>query len=313
MLKLSVLKLQSETLSNARLTIGCILQLRTHSDSKVDNRQQQIMARGLPKKKLIPGVKHIVLVASGKGGVGKSTTAVNLATALAETKPSLQVGLLDADVFGPSVPLMMNLSGEPLLTSENLMVPLVNYGVKSMSMGYLVSQESAVMWRGLMVMQAVNKLMFEVDWGPTDVLVVDTPPGTGDTHLSLVQNLVVSGALVVTTPQQMALQVTRRGVTMFRKLEVPIIGVVQNMGSVVCTNCSHKNELFGPEIKKFAQDLDIEVVQDIPLHPDISHCGDEGKPVVVSHPSSPIASSYRDLAHRVRHFLKLESSMEDKV
>uniref|UniRef100_A0A1B6KMF2 Iron-sulfur protein NUBPL n=2 Tax=Graphocephala atropunctata TaxID=36148 RepID=A0A1B6KMF2_9HEMI len=290
MMRLNSIKFKAESFWKTKYNIGCIEHLRRHSDSQ-DNRQQKIMARGLPKKKQIPGVKHIVLVASGKGGVGKSTTAVNLAAALAEMKPSLQVGLLDADVFGPSVPLMMNLSGEPLLTSDNLMIPLVNYGVKSMSMGYLVSQESAVMWRGLMVMQAVNKLMFEVDWGPTDVLVVDTPPGTGDTHLSLVQNLVVSGALVVTTPQQMALQVTRRGVTMFRKLQVPLVGIVQNMGSVVCSNCSHRNELFGPAIRKFAKELDIEVVQDIPLHPDISTCGDEGKPVVISHPSSPIVSN----------------------
>ncbi|XP_054272109.1 iron-sulfur protein NUBPL isoform X2 [Macrosteles quadrilineatus] len=298
-------------LSAHNVCIKELLRRRFANQSSISKHQQQIMSKGLPPKRNIPYVKHIVLVSSGKGGVGKSTTAVNMATALADIQPSLRVGLLDADVFGPSVPLMMNLSGKPLINAEKKMIPMVNYGVKCISMGFLVEQEAAMMWRGLMVMKAVNQLMFEVDWGPTDVLVVDTPPGTGDTHLSLIQNLNISGGLVVTTPQQLATQVAGRGVTMFRKLGVPIIGVVQNMGTVICSNCKHKNELFGPAINKFAKDLDIDVVQDIPLDPIISTSGDQGTPVVISHPDSLVASSFRNLATTVAKFLKIGDFTKD--
>ncbi|KAL1132025.1 hypothetical protein AAG570_011635 [Ranatra chinensis] len=214
-----------------------------------------MMAKGLPQKKPIAGVKDVILVASGKGGVGKSTVSANLATALATLDPSFSVGLLDADVFGPSIPYMMNLSGEPLLTDDNKMIPLVNYNVKCMSMGFLIEEKSAVVWRGLMVMGALERLLRQVDWGTLDCLVVDSPPGTGDTLLSLIQNIPISGVVMVSTPERLALQVVRRGATMLQKLSVPIIGIVQNMSVVECPRCSHQISIFGDGTKKIADEL----------------------------------------------------------
>ncbi|RZF47353.1 hypothetical protein LSTR_LSTR012857 [Laodelphax striatellus] len=278
------------------------------TDVAEEKRRAALMARNLPKQKPIPGVKHILLIASGKGGVGKSTTAVNLATALASIKPSLNIGLLDADVYGPSIPLMMNLNESPYLTEDDLMIPLTNYGLKCMSMGFLVTEKSAVMWRGLMVMSALDKLLRKVQWGDLDCLVVDTPPGTGDTHLSLVQNLPLSGVVLVTTPQQAALQVVRRGVTMFEKLGVPIAGIVQNMSSVKCTNCSSTISLFGDGTKKMADDLGIDFLEDIILDPKIAECSDSGVPIVVSNPESLQSAAYLRLAGKVAEFLKNQQS-----
>lgn len=203
------------------------------------------MAKGLPKQRPIAGVKQILLVASGKGGVGKSTTSVNLATAMKTLEPDKLVGLLDADVFGPTIPLMMNLHQLPLINDDGLMEPLVNYGVKCMSMGFLVSETSPVIWRGLMVMSALDKLIRQVAWGPLDYLIIDTPPGTGDTLLSLIQNIQVSGVLLVTTPQRAATEVAMRGGKMFQKLNVPVAGLVENMSSISCPKCHHDVPLFG--------------------------------------------------------------------
>ncbi|KAK9719025.1 NUBPL iron-transfer P-loop NTPase [Popillia japonica] len=180
---------------------------QTPPKSELEKRQAQMMARSLPKIKSIPGVQNIILISSGKGGVGKSTTAVNLAVALKLVNPDKNIGLLDADVFGPSVPLMMNLNDTPLLNNDNLMIPLENYGIKCMSMGFLIAEDAALIWRGLMVMQALDRLMRQVAWGNIDYLIVDTPPGTGDTHLSLVQNLPIKGVILVTTPQTAAVDV----------------------------------------------------------------------------------------------------------
>eukprot|EP00731_Ephydatia_muelleri_P036811 Em0329g2a len=187
------------------------------------------MRRGLPKKWPIAGVSHVVVVASAKGGVGKSTTAVNLALGMTSVNKGLSVGLLDADIFGPSIPRMMNLSGQPELSKQDRMIPLVNYGIKCMSMGFLVEEKVAIVWRGLMVMSAIQKLLRQVDWGSLDVLVVDMPPGTGDTQLTISQQIPISGSVIVSTPQDVALLDARRGVEMFRKVDVPVLGVVQNM------------------------------------------------------------------------------------
>ncbi|XP_058791754.1 iron-sulfur protein NUBPL isoform X2 [Phymastichus coffea] len=222
---------------------------------ELKDKQKEMMARNLPKQKPIPGVKQILIVASGKGGVGKSTTSVNLAVALKVIEPSKNVGLLDADIFGPSVPLMMNLHESPMLNKDNLMEPLINYGIKCMSMGFLIDKKSPVVWRGLMVMSALDRLLRQVAWGPLDYLIIDTPPGTGDTHLSLVQNLPIAGTLLVTTPQKAAIEVTRRGAEMYNKVNVPLAGIVSNMTAVTCPNCKTEVPLSKNETDKLAKEL----------------------------------------------------------
>ncbi|XP_066550610.1 iron-sulfur cluster transfer protein NUBPL [Amia ocellicauda] len=263
-------------------------------------KQKQHMARGLPKQKPIPGVKQVVVVASGKGGVGKSTTAVNLALGIAANDPSKVVGLLDADVYGPSIPKLMNLRGNPELTDKNLMRPLVNYGIPCMSMGFLVDETAPIVWRGLMVMSAIEKLLRQVEWGPVDYLVVDMPPGTGDVQLSITQNVPIAGAVIVSTPQDIALLDARRGAEMFRKVHVPVLGFVQNMSVFQCPNCQHQSHIFGTDgARELARSLGVEVLGDIPLHMSIRETSDTGQPVVVSSPGSPEAGAYLRVAAEV--------------
>ncbi|XP_026323361.1 iron-sulfur protein NUBPL [Hyposmocoma kahamanoa] len=290
--------------SNVNINVPCSYFVRqNHDKADLNEHRAKVMGRGLPVKKPLPGVKSIVLVASGKGGVGKTTTAVNLACAMKVIEPDKEIGLLDADVFGPSVPLMMNISGEPMLNDDNLIEPLLNYGVKCMSMGLLVAGENAVVWRGLMVMQALERLTRHVAWGPLDCLIVDTPPGTGDTHLSLAQNLPIDGAIVVTTPQSAALQVTKRGVNMFEKLKVPIVGLVENMSHAICHRCGTKNYVFGTETKKTADQLNLEIIQSFEVDQDMSECINSGKPAIYALPDSIHAEKYRHLANRVFKYI----------
>ncbi|XP_062946698.1 iron-sulfur cluster transfer protein NUBPL isoform X3 [Cynocephalus volans] len=254
------------------------------------------MSRGLPKQKPIEGVKQTVVVASGKGGVGKSTTAVNLALALAANDSSKAIGLLDVDVYGPSIPKMMNLKGNPELSQSNLMRPLLNYGIACMSMGFLVEETAPVVWRGLMVMSAIEKLLRQillwgrhhaVDWGQLDYLVVDMPPGTGDVQLSVSQNIPISGAVIVSTPQDIALMDAHKGAEMFRKVNVPVLGLVQNMSVFQCPKCKHKTHIFGADgARKLARTLDLDVLGDIPLHLNIREASDIGQPIVFSQPES---------------------------
>ncbi|XP_028934998.1 iron-sulfur protein NUBPL isoform X1 [Ornithorhynchus anatinus] len=258
------------------------------------------MARGLPKQKPIEGVKQVLVVASGKGGVGKSTTAVNLALALTANNSSKTVGLLDADVYGPSIPRMMNLKGNPELTESNLMRPLLNYGIACMSMGFLVEETAPVIWRGLMVMSAVEKLMRQVDWGHLDYLVIDMPPGTGDVQLSISQNIPISGAVIVSTPQDIALMDAQKGAEMFRKVHVPVLGLVQNMSVFQCPKCKHKTHIFGADgARKLAKNLGLDVLGDIPLHLSIRETSDSGQPIVLSQPHSDEAKAYLRIASEV--------------
>ncbi|XP_063372582.1 iron-sulfur cluster transfer protein NUBPL [Cydia amplana] len=290
---------------NTYSSLSSFSQIRLkHSKTDLEQHKAKVMARGLPEKKALPGVKSIILVASGKGGVGKTTTAVNLACAMKVIEPDKDIGLLDADVFGPSVPLMMNISGEPMLNDDHLIEPLLNYGVKCMSMGLLVAGENAVVWRGLMVMQALERLTRHVAWGPLDVLVVDTPPGTGDTHLSLAQNLPIDGALIVTTPQSAALQVTKRGVNMLEKLKVPIIGMVENMSHAICSKCGERNYIFGNETKKTAQDMGLEIIESFEVDQNMSECINSGKPAIYALPDSIHAEKYRRLANKVFKYVE---------
>uniref|UniRef100_A0A671VZ17 Iron-sulfur cluster transfer protein NUBPL n=1 Tax=Sparus aurata TaxID=8175 RepID=A0A671VZ17_SPAAU len=272
-------------------------------DSKaLQERQKQHMAKGLPKQKPITGVKQVIVVASGKGGVGKSTTAVNLALGLMINNPSKSVGLLDADVYGPSIPKLMNLKGNPELSDIRPVLtscdpPLLSV---SMSMGFLVDDVAPIVWRGLMVMSAIEKLLRQVDWGSLDYLVVDMPPGTGDVQLSISQNIPVAGAVIVSTPQDIALLDARRGAEMFKKVHVPVLGLVQNMSVFQCPNCNHQTHIFGSDgARQLADTLGVQFLGDVPLHLNIREMSDRGKPVVVSSPDSPEAEAYRKVASAV--------------
>eukprot|EP00842_Homolaphlyctis_polyrhiza_P004536 jgi/Hompol1/5083/HPOL_004162-RA len=255
--------------------------------------------RGLPVKRAIAGVSHVVAVASGKGGVGKSTTSVNLAVALA-TKGQ-RVGLLDADLFGPSIPRMMNLSGEPLIDQKTgMLVPLTNYGVRCMSMGFLVGQDAPVVWRGLMVMKALEQLLRQVDWSGLDVLVIDMPPGTGDTQLTITQQIPLSGAIIVSTPQDVALLDARKGTNMFKTVGTPILGMVQNMSFYCCPKCNHQEHIFGKDgVNQTAKEMGIDILADVPLHSDVVSTSDSGKPITISQPTSIHAKTYLQMAERV--------------
>jgi len=268
-------------------------------------RQRELMARGLPKKKPLEGVGHVLLVASGKGGVGKSTTAVNVALALSQ-QGGKRVGLLDADVYGPSVPLMMNLADqEPPLLNGDKMVPLENYGVKCMSMGFLIKKaEDALVWRGPMVMGAIQKLAFGTLWDPLDILVVDMPPGTGDIHLSVAQTMPVSGAVVVTTPQQVALIDAKKAVSMFKTVGIPVVGLVENMNAFTCGGCGEETKIFGGnKSQDLAQQMKISYLGGVPLEPQIMQTSDEGTPIVVKYPNSMSTKSYLNLSKGLLEFL----------
>nr|XP_054598040.1 iron-sulfur protein NUBPL isoform X1 [Nothobranchius furzeri] len=279
-------------------------------DSKAQQeRQKQQMARGLPKQKPIAGVKQVIVVASGKGGVGKSTTAVNLALALMANDQSKSAGLLDVDVYGPSVPRLMNLKGNPELSDglvgmADILIDDFLSSV-SMSMGFLVEDASPIVWRGLMVMSAVERLLRQVDWGSLDYLVVDMPPGTGDVQLSVTQNIPIAGAVIVSTPQDIALLDAHRGAEMFKKVNVPVLGLVQNMSVFQCPNCQHQTHIFGSDgARQLADTLGISFLGDIPLHLNIREMSDKGQPVVVSCPDSAEAAAYRKLASAVTQRLQ---------
>ncbi|XP_014829021.1 PREDICTED: iron-sulfur protein NUBPL isoform X2 [Poecilia mexicana] len=288
---------------------GCCVQLKrlqgmqsngSMNKKGLQDRQKQQMARGLPKQKPIRDVKQVIVVASGKGGVGKSTTAVNLALGLMAIDKSKSVGLLDADIYGPSIPKLMNLKGNPELNNDNRMIPLINYGVPCMSMGFLVQDTSPVVWRGLMVMSAIERLLRQVEWGSLDYLVVDMPPGTGDVQLSITQNIPIAGAVIVSTPQDVALLDARRGAEMFRKLNVPVLGLVQNMSVFQCPNCHHHTHIFGSNgAKQLAETISVKFLGDVPLHLNIRETSDKGQPIVISSPDSPEAEAYRKVASAV--------------
>jgi len=247
---------------------------------------------------LLPKVKNIVAVASGKGGVGKSTTAVNLALALAAEGAS--VGLLDADIYGPSVPMMMGLEGRPESADGKTMEPLENYGVQVMSIGFLVAQDEAMIWRGPMATQALEQLLRQTNWRELDYLIVDMPPGTGDIQLSLSQRVPMTGAVVVTTPQDIALLDAKKGIRMFEKVGVPILGIVENMAAHVCSRCGHVEHVFGADGgKKMAADYGMDYLGALPLDMQIRLQADSGKPTVVSDPGGEVAGLYKAVARKV--------------
>ena len=247
---------------------------------------------------LLPKVKNIVAVASGKGGVGKSTTAVNLALALAAEGAS--VGLLDADIYGPSVPMMMGIDGRPESADGQTMEPLENYGVQVMSIGFLVAQDEAMIWRGPMATQALEQLLRQTNWRELDFLIVDMPPGTGDIQLTLSQRVPMTGAVVVTTPQDIALLDAKKGIKMFEKVGVPILGIVENMAVHVCSNCGHVEHIFGADGgRRMAEDYKMDYLGALPLNMQIRLQADSGKPTVVSDPDGEVAAIYKAVARKV--------------
>ncbi len=254
----------------------------------------------------IQGVKNIVAVASGKGGVGKSTTTVNLALALA--KEGASVAVLDADIYGPSMPRMLGISGKPESEDGQSLEPLVNYGIQTMSIGFLIDDDTPMIWRGPMVTQALEQLFKDTRWKDVDYLVVDLPPGTGDVQLTLAQKIPVSGAVIVTTPQDIALLDARKGLKMFEKVNVPVLGVVENMSTHICSNCGHEERIFGEGGgQRMSEEENVDLLGALPLDMSIRQLADDGKPTVVSEPDSRITELYVDIARKVAAKLALKA------
>jgi ATP-binding protein involved in chromosome partitioning len=257
----------------------------------------------MSKQAEIPGVAAIIAVASGKGGVGKSTTAINLALGLRDL--GLRVGLLDADIYGPSVPRLTGIHEKPQLNDERKMIPLSRFGLSIMSIGFLVEEETAMIWRGPMVMSAITQMLRDVAWGTLDVLVVDMPPGTGDAQLTLAQNVPLKGAIIISTPQDLSLIDARRGLAMFKKVNVPVLGIIENMSYFQCPHCGTQSDIFGHGgARHEAERLAVPFLGEIPLHMSIRTTSDAGTPVVESEPDGPHAVIYRAIGAKVRDQLK---------
>ena len=255
------------------------------------------------QKPLVPGVAAIIAVASGKGGVGKSTTSVNLAAGLSSL--GLRVGLLDADIYGPSIPRMTGISGRPTTADGKKLRPMENYGLKIMSMGFLVEEDAPMIWRGPMVQSALQQMLGDVEWGELDVLVVDMPPGTGDAQLTMAQRVPLAGVVVVSTPQDIALLDAKKAINMFRKVDVPILGMVENMAYFCCPNCGHRSEIFAyGGARACAAQFGVDFLAEIPLDPLVRELSDGGRPIVVVEPDSPQAQTYLQLAMSVRDKLQ---------
>jgi len=249
-------------------------------------------------KAAVPGVGAIIAVASGKGGVGKSTTSANLALALQAS--GLKVGILDADIYGPSMPRLLNISGRPQSGGDRILIPLEGHGLKVMSMGFMVDEDTATVWRGPMIMQALTQMLREVAWGELDVLIVDMPPGTGDAQLTMAQNVPLAGAVIVSTPQDLALIDARKGLNMFRKVDVPILGIIENMSCFICPDCGGQHEIFGHGgARAEAERIGAPFLGEVPLVMAIRETSDNGNPIVVSDPESVQSRIYRDIAERM--------------
>jgi ATP-binding protein involved in chromosome partitioning len=242
-------------------------------------------------------IQKMIVIASGKGGVGKSTTAVNLAIALSQE--GKRVGLLDADIYGPNQPHLLGGSEKPFLTDDNRFEPVMRFGLQTMSMGYLVDENDPMIWRGPMVIKALQQMLFQTAWNQLDYLLIDLPPGTGDVQLTLSQKAPINGAIIVTTPQDIALLDVQKGIEMFRKTNVPILGVIENMSSFECPHCHHETDIFGNDgAHKMSEKFDVPILGKIPLHKHIRELSDAGTPIVMQE-ENPIAQLYREIAKRI--------------
>jgi ATP-binding protein involved in chromosome partitioning len=267
------------------------------------HRPPQSPASPMSKQAEIPGIAAVIAVASGKGGVGKSTTALNLALGLRDL--GLRVGLLDADIYGPSVPRLTGIRQKPVLNDDKKMIPISRFGLSIMSIGFLVEEDTAMIWRGPMVMSAITQMLRDVVWGTLDILVVDMPPGTGDAQLTLAQNVPLKGAVIISTPQDLSLIDARRGLAMFRKVNVPVLGIVENMSYFQCPHCGTRSDIFGHGgARHEAERLGVAFLGEIPLHMSIRTSSDAGTPVVDSEPDGPHAAIYRAIGAMVRDQLQ---------
>jgi ATP-binding protein involved in chromosome partitioning len=265
--------------------------------------QQPASGSPMSKQSEIPGIAAVIAVASGKGGVGKSTTALNLALGLRDL--GLRVGLLDADIYGPSVPRLTGIREKPQLNDDKKMIPISRFGLAIMSIGFLVEEDTAMIWRGPMVMSAITQMLRDVAWGTLDILVVDMPPGTGDAQLTLAQNVPLKGAVIISTPQDLSLIDARRGLAMFRKVNVPVLGIVENMSYFQCPHCGTRSDIFGHGgARHEAERLGVPFLGEIPLHMSIRAMSDSGTPVVESEPDGPYAAIYRAIGAKVRDQLQ---------
>jgi ATP-binding protein involved in chromosome partitioning len=260
----------------------------------------------------IPGVDAVIAVASGKGGVGKSTTAVNLALGLRDL--GLKVGMLDADIYGPSLPKLLAIREKPQTVGGTRLKPIERYGLTVMSIGFLIDEETPMIWRGPMVMSAITQMLREVEWGTLDVMVVDMPPGTGDAQLTMAQQVPLKGAVIVSTPQDLALIDARRGVAMFKRVNVPVLGVVENMSYFLCPSCGTRSDIFGHGgAQKEAERLGVPFLGEVPLHMTIREKSDSGRPVVATEPDGPHARIYREIAAKVRDQIKGSAQVAPKI
>ena len=261
---------------------------------------------------LAPNVKHIVAVASGKGGVGKSTTAINLAISFASI--GLSVGILDADIYGPSLPRMMGINEKPTSIDGKILEPIEKYNIKCMSIGFLVPEDSPTIWRGPMVMSALEQMLRDVNWGSLDIMVVDMPPGTGDAQLTMSQRVPLAGAVIVSTPQDIALLDARKGLNMFRKVDVPVLGIIENMSMFICPNCGETSNIFGHGgAKQEANDLAVDFLGEVPLHMDIRETSDAGTPVALKSPVGEHAVIYKSIASTIWSKLIRNTNAEQKI
>lgn len=291
-------KLSEEVTSQVKSIAG-VEDVTVNVGSKVVNHSVQ---QGV---KPISGVKNIIAVASGKGGVGKSTTTANLALAIAAEGG--KVGIMDADIYGPSMPRMMGIAGQPESADGQSMQPMENYGVQTMSIGFLIDEETPMIWRGPMVTQALEQLLNDTQWTDLDYLLIDLPPGTGDIQLTLSQKVPVSGAVIVTTPQDIALLDARKGLKMFEKVNVPVLGVVENMSIHICSSCGHEEHIFGTGGgERMSQDYGVDFLGSLPLDIGIREQADGGKPSVIADPESRVAEIYREIGRRVTAKLSLQ-------
>ena len=260
----------------------------------------------------IPGVDAVIAVASGKGGVGKSTTAVNLALGLRDL--GLKVGMLDADIYGPSLPKLLAIREKPQTVGGTRLKPIERYGLTVMSIGFLIDEETPMIWRGPMVMSAITQMLREAEWGKLDVMVVDMPPGTGDAQLTMAQQVPLKGAVIVSTPQDLALIDARRGVAMFKRVNVPVLGVVENMSYFLCPSCGTRSDIFGHGgAQKEAERLGVPFLGEVPLHMTIREKSDSGRPVVATEPDGPHARIYREIAAKVRDQIKGSAQVAPKI